>query len=116
MTRYFHEQDASLEPLTGKTVAIIGFGNQGHAQALNLRDGGVDVIVGNADDEYAQRARDAGFPTYSIAEAAARADTILCLIADEITPAVYNAEIRPGLTRGKTLCFASGYCIRYEQI
>jgi ketol-acid reductoisomerase len=116
MTRYFRDEDASLEPLGGKTVGILGYGNQGHAQALNLRDSAVQVIVGNVDDEYAQRARAEGFPTYSIAEAAGRADLVLCLIADEITPAVYDHDIRPGLTRGKTICFASGYCIRYEQI
>src|ERR1700716_915572 len=114
MTRYFRDADASLEPLHGKTVAILGFGNQGHAQALNLRDSGVQVIVGNAADEYAERARADAFPTYSIAEASARADILLCLIADEITPAVYDRDIRPGLAAGNTVCFASGYCIRYE--
>lgn len=116
MTRYFRDADASLEPLTSKTVAIVGFGNQGHSQALNLRDSGIHVIVGNAPDEYADRARKADFPTFSIAEAAAQADIVLCLIADEITPAVYNSDIRPGLSTGKTICFASGYCIRYEQV
>src|SRR6266853_6348208 len=116
MTRYFRDADASLEPLAGKTVAILGFGNQGHAQALNLRDSGVQVIVGNAADEYADRSRAEGFATYSIAEAATRGDVLLCLIADEIIPAVYERDIRPGLAAGKTVCFASGYCIRYEQI
>jgi ketol-acid reductoisomerase len=116
VTRYFRDADASLAPLTGKTVAIIGFGNQGHSQALNLRDSGVQVIVGNAEDEYAARARASGFTTFSIAEASRRADVILCLIADEITPAVYEGEIRPGLSGGKTICFASGYCICFAQI
>src|SRR5579859_7793290 len=116
MTRYFQDSDASLGPLEGKTVAIIGFGNQGHSQALNLRDSGVQVIVGNAEDEYAARARANDFPTFSIAEACTRADVLLCLIADEITPAVYEREIRQGLTAGKTICFASGYCICFEQI
>ena len=116
MTRYFRDSDASLEPLAHKTVAILGFGNQGHSQALNLRDSGVQVIVGNTDDEYAVRARSSGFPTFSIREASERADVLLCLIADEITPAIYAAEIQPGLSSGKTVCFASGYCIRYEQI
>src|SRR5947207_1856619 len=109
MTRYFRDEDASIEPLIGKTVAILGFGNQGHAQALNLRDCGVQVIVGNAADDYAERARTEGFPTFSIAEAAMRADVLLCLIADEITPAVYDQDIRPGLITGKAICFASGY-------
>lgn len=116
MTRYFRDEDASLVPLQGKTVAVLGFGNQGHAQALNLRDSGINVIVGNAPDEYADRARAEGFSTYSITEASARADVLLCLIADEITPAVYDRDIGPGLASGKTICFASGYCIRYEQI
>lgn len=116
MTRYFRDEDASLEALRGNSVAILGFGNQGHAQALNLRDSGVDVIVGNAADEYAERARAAGFQTYSIAEASARAQVLLILIADEITPAVYDRDIYPNLSSGKTVCFASGYCIRYKQI
>jgi ketol-acid reductoisomerase len=116
MTRYFRDSDASLEPLLGKTVAILGFGNQGHSQALNLRDSGVQVIVGNTEDEYAERARSNGFPTFSIGEASVRADVVVCLVADEITPAVYSGEIQSGLTSGKTICFASGYCIRYEQI
>ncbi|MBV9327366.1 MAG: ketol-acid reductoisomerase [Chloroflexi bacterium] len=116
MTRYFRDSDASLEPLAHRTVAVLGFGNQGRAQALNLRDSGVQVIVGNVQDEYADRARADNFPTFSIAEASAQADVLLCLIADEITPAIYNVDIQPALTTGKTICFASGYCIRYEQI
>jgi ketol-acid reductoisomerase len=116
MTKIFRESDATLEPLHDKTIAILGYGNQGSAQALNLRDSGIQVIVGNADDSYAAQARADGFPVYSIAEAAERGDVVMTLLPDEITPAVYNESIRPGLKPGNTLTFASGYCVCYNQI
>jgi len=116
MTQIFREKDATLEPLKGKTVAILGYGNQGSAQALNLRDSGIQVIVGNADDSYAAQAKADGFAVFSIAEAATRGDVVMTLLPDEITPAVYNEAIRPGLKPGNTLTFASGYCVCYNQI
>ena len=116
MTRIFRDSDATLEPLHGKTVAVLGYGNQGSAQALNMRDSGVKVIIGNADDDYAKQARADGFETYSLAEAAARGDVVMSLLPDEVTPALYNAAIRPGLSAGKTLSFASGYCVCFQQI
>jgi ketol-acid reductoisomerase len=116
MTQIFREKDATLEPLKGKTVAILGYGNQGSAQALNLRDSGINVIVGNVADSYAAQAKADGFPLYSIAEAAQRGDFVMSMLADEITPAVYNSVIKPGLSAGKTLSFASGYCVCYNQI
>jgi len=116
MTRIFRESDATLEPLQGKTIAILGYGNQGSAQALNMRDSGLSVIVGNADDDYAAQARNDGFATYSIAEAARRGDVVMLLLPDEVTPAIYNAAIRSGLSKGKTLSFASGYCVCFRQI
>jgi len=116
MSRMFRDSDATLEPLRGRTVAILGYGNQGRAQALNLRDSGVRVLVGNADDEYANHAREDGFALYSIADAAARGDVVMSLLPDEVTPAIYNAAIHPGLTKGNTLVFASGYCVCFNQI
>lgn len=116
MTRIFRDDDATLEPLRGKTVAILGYGNQGSAQALNLRDSGLSVIIGNADDDYALQARNDGFDLYTLAEASARGDIVMSLLPDEVTPAIYNASIRPGLTKGKTLSFASGYCVCFDQI
>ena len=116
MTRVFRENDATLEPLRGKRIAVLGYGNQGRAQALNLRDSGLSVIVGNADDEYAARARADGVPLYPIAEAAARGDLVMSLLPDEVTPAIYREAVRPGLSKGKTLSFASGYCVCFRQI
>ncbi len=116
MTRMFRDADATLEPLRGKTIAVLGYGNQGSAQALNLRDSGMRVIVGNADDAYARQAREDGFTLHTIADAAARGDIIMSLLPDEVTPAIYNTSIRPGLAKGKTLSFASGYCVCFNQI
>ncbi len=116
MTRIFREHDATLDPLRGKTIAVLGYGNQGRAQALNLRDSGMRVVVGNADDEYAANARRDGFDLYTIGDAAARGDIVMCLLPDEVTPAIYNASIRPALTKGNTLVFASGYCVCFNQV
>jgi ketol-acid reductoisomerase len=116
MTRIFREEDASLEPILRKTLAIIGYGNQGRAQALNLRDSGVRVIVGNADDGYAAQGRKDGFEVYSIAEAARRGDIVMMLLPDEVTPAIFRDQVKGGLSAGKTLVFASGYCVAYDQI
>ena len=116
MTRVFREDDATLEPLRGKCIAVLGYGNQGRAQALNLRDSGMSVIVGNADDEYAAHARKDGVALHSIAEAAARGDIVMSLLPDEVTPAIYRDAIRPGLSKGKTLVFASGYCVCFRQV
>lgn len=116
MTRVFREEDATLEPLRGKQIAVLGYGNQGRAQALNLRDSGMSVIVGNADDHYAARARADGLSVYSIAEASARGDLVMSLLPDEVTPEIYRESVRPGLSKGKTLSFASGYCVCFRQI
>ena len=116
MTRIFKENDATLALLQGKTIAILGYGNQGSAQALNMRDSGLTVIVGNVEDDYAAKARKDGFACYSIAEAAQRGDIVMLMLADEITPAVYNEAVRAAMTKGKTLSFASGYCVCFNQI
>lgn len=116
MTRTFRDADATLEPLRGKTIAILGYGNQGRAQALNLRDSGMTVIVGNADDDYAAQAKRDGFSLHTIDEAAKRGDVVMSLLPDEVTPAIYRSAIRPGLARGNTLVFASGYCVCFKQM
>ncbi|MGH3414421.1 MAG: NAD(P)-dependent oxidoreductase [Marmoricola sp.] len=105
---------ADLGALAGKTVAIIGYGNQGHAQAQNLRDSGVSVLVGNRDDEYAERARAAGFDVRPIDEASAAADVLLLLIPDEVQPEVFTRQVAPVLTDGATLVVASGYCVTFD--
>ena len=107
------DQDATLEPLKGKTVAVLGYGNQGRAQALNLRDSGVQVIVGNRDDAYRQQAIADGFQPRSIREAAEAGDFLLILTTDESQPVIWNEHIAPGVRAGKTLVWASGYNVGY---
>lgn len=116
MTTLYYDEDASLAPLAGKTVAVIGYGNQGRAQALNLRDSGLNVIVGNADDDYARQARADGFSPLPIPEAAARGDVLLFLIPDEVQPEVYERSMASHLGPGDVLCFAHGYNIAFGHI
>jgi len=112
----FYEQDASFEPLKGRTVAVVGYGNQGRAQALNLRDSGVTVVVGNADDAYAEKARLDQFTTLTISEAVGVGDIVMILIPDEVQPKVYETAIASRLRKGATLSFASGYNIHFGLI
>jgi len=116
MSRIYHDEDASLEPLAGTTAAVLGYGNQGRSQALNLRDSGCDVIVGNIDDAYRERAVREGFETRPIAEAAEAADVILLLTPDEVMPDVYERDVAPGLRAGDLLDFASGYNVAFGLI
>lgn len=110
------EDDASLEPLRGRTVAVLGYGNQGRAQALNLRDSGVTVIVGNREDDYRQQAIEDGFRPLSIADAAAAGDVLLVLTTDESQPQLWQDQIAPGIRAGDTLVWASGYNVGYGLI
>jgi len=100
---------ADLAALSGRTIAVIGFGNQGAAQAANLRDSGHAPVVGNRDDAYAVPAREEGFDLRGIAEAADDADIALLLVPDEVQPDLVRSEIAPGLRAGDTLVVASGY-------
>lgn len=112
----FFDADASLAPLAGKTVAVLGYGNQGQAQALNMRDSGVTVIVGNRDDHYRERARADGFTPITIAEAAAAGDVLLVLTTDESQPRLWPEQIAPGLRPGKAVVWASGYNVGFGLI
>jgi len=112
----FHDADADLAALAGKTVAVIGYGNQGRSQALNIRDSGLATIVGNLDDDYAARARADRFTVLPIAEAAARADVVMLLVPDEVMPGVYTESVRPHLAAGSVLDFASGYTVAFGQV
>lgn len=114
--RLYLEDDADLGILQDKLIASIGFGSQGHAQAQNLRDSGCQVIVGNVEDHYAEKARAADMEVVSFSEAAKRADILLILVPDEIQADVYEAEIRPHLREGQVLDFASGYAIHFGLI
>lgn len=116
-TTVYYDEDADLSPLEGRTVAIVGYGNQGRAQALNMRESGVDdVIVGNREDASWEQAEADGFPVYTTAEAAERADVLFFLVPDEIQPRVYEEAIAPNLSAGDVVNFASGYNITYDFI
>ena len=114
--KIYTDEDASLDPLAGKTVAILGYGNQGRAQALNLRDSGANVVVGNRQDEYFEQAKADGFQPTPIHEAAAAADYLLVLTTDESQPQIWDVQIAPGISAGNTLVWASGYNVGYELI
>lgn len=116
MARVFYDQDIDLQPLDDQVVAVIGYGNQGRSQALNMRDSGLQVIVGNPPGAYSERAAEDGMTVYGIEEAARRADLLLLLIPDEVQPQVYARKIAPQLKEGAGLVFSHGFNIYYEVI
>ena len=117
MAQLFYDSDADLGLLNGKTVAIIGYGSQGHAHALNLKDSGVNVVVGlYGGSRSAEKAKADGLEVLTVAEASAKADWIMVLLPDEFQKDVYEKEIAPHLKSGKVLSFAHGFNIRFELI
>lgn len=117
MARMYYDTDANLEFLAGKTVAIIGYGSQGHAHALNLKDSGVNVIVGLYQGSPSwQKAEADGLTVKTVADAAAAADLIMILLPDETQKAIYATEIAPNLKAGDTLAFAHGFNIHFAQV
>jgi len=117
MSRRFYEKDGNLDYLHGRTVAIIGYGSQGHAHALNLRDSGVDVVVGLYEGSPSRaKAEAAGLKVLTTAEAAKAADVVMILVSDHIQGDLYHRDIAPHLTPGKTLMFAHGFNIHFKQI
>ncbi len=114
MNKIYYQQDCDLSRLDGKTVAIIGYGSQGHAHALNLKDSGVNVVVGlYAGSKSAAKAEAQGLKVMSVAEATKAADVIMILIPDEKQAEMYDKEIAPNLIAGKTLAFAHGFNIHF---
>ncbi|HEY9806198.1 MAG TPA: ketol-acid reductoisomerase [Candidatus Obscuribacterales bacterium] len=117
MARMYYDADANLDLLAGKTIAIIGYGSQGHAHALNLKDSGMNVIVGlYPGSKSAAKAQEAGLAVKSVADASAAADFIMILLPDEVQKTVYKEEIEPNLKAGKVLAFAHGFNIHYGQV
>ena len=115
--RMFYQEDCNLARLDGKTVAIIGYGSQGHAHAKNLRDSGVNVIIGLYEgSKSAIKAKADGFEVYNTAEATKKADIVMILINDEYQAKVYKNEIAPNLKAGMTIAFAHGFNIHFQQI
>jgi ketol-acid reductoisomerase len=116
VTSVFHEEHATLEPIEGLTLAIVGYGNQGRSQALNLRDSGCDVVVGNIDDAYRATAVEDGFVPVTIAEASERASVVFMLVPDEVMSDIYERDVAPHLREGDTLVFAHGYNVGFGLI
>ena len=117
MVKLYHESDCDINALKGKTVAIVGYGSQGHAHALNLRDSGVKVIIGlHEGGKSWPKAVAAGFEVYTVAEATKRADVVMILINDERQARVYKESIEKNLKEGAALAFAHGFNIHFKQI
>jgi ketol-acid reductoisomerase len=113
----YYENDATLGPIQDKTIAIIGYGAQGHAHALNLRDSGLSVVVGlHEGSKSREKALAEGLRVESVADAAAVGDVIMVLVPDHKQKAIYEESIKPNLTEGKTLMFAHGFAIHFGQI
>ena len=117
MAKLYYDQDADLALLDGKTIAVIGYGSQGHAHALNARDNGMDVIIGlHAGSRSKAKAEADGLSVFSVAEATAKADVVMLLIPDTRQAAVYDEHIAPNLKDGAMLMFAHGFNIHFKEI
>lgn len=117
MVNMYYDADCNLSVLDGKTVAILGFGSQGHAHAMNLHDSGVDVVVGlRSTSKHVAKAEAAGLKVMGLEEAAKAGDIIMMLLPDELQADIYKEVVAPHLTTGKCLAFAHGFNIHYKQI
>ena len=117
MAKIFYQEDCNLSLLEGKTIAVIGYGSQGHAHALNAKESGCHVIIGLYEGSKSwAKAEAQGFEVYTAAEAAKKADIIMILINDELQAAMYKKDIEPNLEEGNMLMFAHGFNIHFGQI
>ena len=116
MAKVYYQEDASLQALQGKTVAVVGYGSQGHAQAQNLRDSGVRVVIGLRRGRSWEQAERDGFEVNTVDEAVKQADVIQLLMPDEVQARVYQDQVAPYLKPGSTLMFSHGFNIHFQQI
>src|ERR671915_1226319 len=113
----YYDDDADLGLLRGRTVAVIGYGSQGHAHSLNLKDSGVDVVVGlRPDSSSVAKARDAGLEVAGVADAASRGDVVIILVPDELHRQVWEREVRDGIAPGNLLLFGHGFSVHYGEV
>ncbi len=117
MARMYYDEDANLDYLKGKTIAVIGYGSQGHAHALNAKDSGANVVIGlYKGSRSIDKAEAEGLAVKSVGDAVAEADLIMILLPDEAQKEIFEAEIRPNLSAGKVLAFAHGFNIHFSQV
>ena len=117
MAQVYYDRDANLQVLSGKTVAVLGYGSQGHAHALNLKESGVSVIIGLHEGSKSRgTAKNDGFDVYTVAEAARRADIIMFLMPDHLQADIYNDEVAPNMKDDASLAFAHGFAIHFGQV
>ncbi|RMD82143.1 MAG: ketol-acid reductoisomerase [Candidatus Dadabacteria bacterium] len=115
--KIYTDADASLDPILGKTVAVIGYGSQGHAHALNLRDSGVKVVVGLREgSRSAAKAREAGLTVETVPQAVGQADVVMMLVPDELAADLYKEQVEPNMKQGAYLAFAHGFNIHFKKI
>ncbi len=116
MAKVLYEKDIQKDVLNGKKIAIVGYGSQGHAHALNLRDSGFDVVIGIRPGRSQEKAKDDGFEAVEVAEAVKQADVTMVLLPDEMQAKVYEESIRDNLKEGSALAFAHGFNVHYSQV
>ncbi len=116
MAKVLYDQDINTEVLKGKKIAILGYGSQGHAHSLNLRDSGQDVVIGLRPGKSQQKAEDDGFKVLSVADAVKESDIIMNLLPDESQAKVYEESVRDNLKEGSAMAFAHGFNVHFSQI
>ncbi|WLV25059.1 ketol-acid reductoisomerase [Aciduricibacillus chroicocephali] len=116
MAKLLYENEINTQVLEGKKIAVIGYGSQGHAHSLNLRESGFDVVIGNREGKSFNQAKEDGFAVYPVAEAVKQADLVMILLPDELQQSVFEESIRPNLKDGAALAFAHGFNVHYGQI